>query len=110
MVSFQDTEWKVFPRFLPLVCSTILLGKDDSRSCVEIKNSKAADEATLERQHGSARSSSLGRKLDPALKSWMDNVIIPALVREYLAEIEKRKRLATTGVSELTSDKDGDES
>ncbi len=49
----------------------------------------------------------LGKRLDPALKSWMDNVIIPALVREYLAEIEKRNRLATTGGSEVTSDKDG---
>ncbi|MGB6688882.1 MAG: hypothetical protein WBE76_13685 [Terracidiphilus sp.] len=39
----------------------------------------------------------------------MDNVIIPALVREYLAEIEKRNQLATTRVSEVTSDKDGEE-
>jgi hypothetical protein len=109
MVSFQDTEWKVFPRFLPAVRSTLLLGKDDSRSRVEIKNISARDEATLERQSASVRSSSLGRKLDPALKSWMDNVIIPALVREYLAEIEKRNRLATTGAAELTSNKDGDE-
>ncbi len=30
------------------------------------------------------------RKLDPALKSWLDNVIIPALVREYLAEMRSR--------------------
>jgi hypothetical protein len=109
MVSFQDTQWKVFPRFLPLVRSTLLLGKDVSRSCVEIQKTKTGDEATLERPPGPARSSALGRKLDPALKSWMDNVIIPALVREYLAEIEKLNRLATTGVSELTSDKDGDE-
>src|ERR1700735_1286730 len=109
MVSFQDTEWKVFPRFLPLVRSTLLLGKDASRSCVEINYNKTGEYAALERRPGPARSSGLGRKLDPALKSWMDNVIIPALVREYLAEIEKRNRLATTGVSELTSDKDGDE-
>jgi hypothetical protein len=40
----------------------------------------------------------------------MDNVIIPALVSEYLAEMEQRNRLATTGLSEVTSDKDGDES
>jgi hypothetical protein len=39
----------------------------------------------------------------------MDNVIIPTLVREYLAEIEKRNRLATIGGSEVTSDKDGNE-
>jgi hypothetical protein len=46
-------------------------------------------------------------RLDPALKSWLDNVIIPALVRDYLAEIEKQNRLATTGGSELPSDQDG---
>jgi hypothetical protein len=39
----------------------------------------------------------------------MDNVIIPALVRQYLAEIEERNRLATNGGSEVTSDKDGNE-
>ena len=76
---------------------------------METRNTKDGDEATLERQSGSARSSGLGKRLDPALKSWMDNVIIPALVREYLAEIEKRNRLATTGGSEVTSDKDGNE-
>jgi hypothetical protein len=72
-------------------------------------NTKDGSEATWERQPGSARSSALGKRLDPALKSWMDNVIIPALVREYLAEIEKRNRLATIGGSEVTSDKDGNE-
>ncbi|HWF65896.1 MAG TPA: hypothetical protein VN670_01250 [Acidobacteriaceae bacterium] len=45
----------------------------------------------------------------PTPKSWLDNVIIPALVREYLTEIKKQNRLATTGPSEVTSDKDGDE-
>lgn len=79
------------------------------RVCVETRNTKSGDEAALERQSGSTRSSGLGKRLDPALKSWMDNVIIPALVREYLAEIEKRDRLATTSVSEVTSDKDGNE-
>lgn len=58
----------------------------------------------LERQRGSARSASAGRRLDPALKSWLDTVIIPALVREYIAEIEKHNRLAMTGDSELPSD------
>lgn len=47
-------------------------------------------------------------KLDPALRSWLDNVIIPALVREYVAEIEQRNRLATTSGSELPSDQDGE--
>lgn len=76
---------------------------------MEIERTRNGHEATLDRQTNSARSSSLGKKLDPALKSWMDNVIIPALVSEYLAEMEQRNRVATTGVSELTSDKDGDE-
>ena len=75
---------------------------------MEIKNTKAGMKQCWSGSQARRDRSSLGRKLDPALKSWMDNVIIPALVREYLAEIEKRNRLATTGVSELTSDKDGD--
>lgn len=76
---------------------------------MESRNTKNGDEAAMERQSSSARSSGLGKRLDPALKSWMDNVIIPALVREYLVEIEKRNRLATTSVLEVTSDKDGNE-
>jgi len=76
---------------------------------VEIERAKNGHEATADRRSGSARSSSLGKKLDPALKSWMDNVIIPALVSEYLAEMEQRNRVASTVVSEVTSDKDGDE-
>ena len=37
-----------------------------------------------------------GATLDPALKSWLDNVIIPALLREYLELVraESRKALA----------------
>lgn len=37
-----------------------------------------------------------GYLLDPALKSWLDNVIIPALLREYveLVRAENRKALA----------------
>ena len=72
-----------------------------------IKNEKGA---TLKKQPGSTRSSSAGKRLEPALKSWLDNVIIPALVREYLAEIKTRNRLAMTGPSEVTSDKDGNQS
>jgi hypothetical protein len=62
--------------------------------------------ATLERQRGSVRPVSVGKRLDPALKSWLDNVIIPALVREYVAETEKHNRLARAGGSELPSDQD----
>ena len=74
------------------------------RRCVEVKNAKNGNMVTLERQSGFTRSVGVGKRLDPALKSWLDNVIIPALVREYLAEIEQQNRLATTGVSELPSD------
>ncbi len=30
-------------------------------------------------------------KLSPELKSWIDGVIVPVLVREYLAELEHEK-------------------
>ena len=35
-------------------------------------------------------------KLDPALKGWLDNVIIPALLQEYLRQLpsENQKNLA----------------
>lgn len=72
-----------------------------------IRNAKNESGVIPEKRPGSTRSSSAGKRLDPALKSWLDNVIIPALVREYLDEIKKRNRLATIGPSELTSDKDG---
>jgi hypothetical protein len=77
------------------------------RSCVEVNHAKNGSEPTPERQSGVGRSVSSGKrsvKLDPALKSWLDNVIIPALVREYIAETEKHNRLAMTGGSELPSD------
>ena len=74
---------------------------------MEVKTTKSGSGAESERQRSSTRSTRLGKRLDPDLKSWLDNVIIPALVREYLAEIKKQNRLATTGPSEVTSDKDG---
>ena len=76
---------------------------------MDIKSANDRNKTALVRQLDSSRPSSLGKKLDPALKSWMDNVIIPALVREYLAEMEKRNRLATTSFSEVSFDKDGDQ-
>jgi hypothetical protein len=35
-------------------------------------------------------------KIAPGLKDWIDNVIVPALVREYLAEIQQQNKLALT--------------
>ena len=69
------------------------------------KGSKDGNGILQEKQRNSARSARLGKRLDPDLKSWLDNVIIPALVREYLAEIKQQNRLATTVPSEVTSDK-----
>ena len=33
--------------------------------------------------------------LTPQLKSWLDNVVVPALVREYMSRLEPEKSLAT---------------
>ena len=40
------------------------------------------------------------RKIDPALKEWIDNVIVPALVRLYLAECGSRQDNGRTPISE----------
>ncbi len=77
------------------------------------KRAKNDTGRTLEKEpgtaaHGGARSHPI--KLNPALKSWLDNVIIPALVEEYLAEIEQKNRLAITGGSEVRSNKEGEKS
>ena len=32
-----------------------------------------------------------GNRLSPELKGWLDNVVVPALVREYLNELESKK-------------------
>lgn len=72
---------------------------------MEVKNARNG-ESNVEQLYSSARRPSR-KRLDPALKSWLDNAIIPALVREYLAEMEKQNRLATAGGSELPSDQDG---
>lgn len=81
------------------------LDTDDSRDSVADEGSKDGNGILKEKQRKAARSARLGKRLDPDLKSWLDNVIIPALVREYVAEIKQQNRLATTGSSEVTSDK-----
>jgi hypothetical protein len=35
-----------------------------------------------------------GSTLDPALKNWLDNVVIPALLREYLEQVRAASRKA----------------
>ena len=36
----------------------------------------------------------LGARLDPGVRSWIRNVIVPAMVREYIAEHGSRNSLA----------------
>ncbi len=71
------------------------------------KDTRNGKLVVLEGLPKSSRSARLGKKLNPALKSWLDNVIIPALVREYMADMGKRNNLATTGDSEVLSKQDG---
>ena len=38
-----------------------------------------------------------GNGLSPELKSWIDCVVVPALVREYLNELESKKLACSEG-------------
>ena len=38
-----------------------------------------------------------GNGLSPELKSWIDNCLVPALVREYVAELERKKFACSEG-------------
>ncbi len=42
-------------------------------------------------------------QLDPALKAWLDKVIVPVLVREYLTEMRLGKKFASGVEGELES-------
>ena len=55
----------------------------------------------------SLRPMSAGDNLDSALRSWIDNCIVPNLVAEYLASLQGEKRLAAGGdiVAEFRSTK-----
>jgi phosphopantothenoylcysteine synthetase/decarboxylase len=47
---------------------------------------------------------SQGQKHDPTgLKEWIDNVIVPALVREFVAEMQEQNKLALADNSPLLS-------
>jgi hypothetical protein len=46
----------------------------------------------------------LSEQIGPALKSWIDNVIVPALVKAYAAEVERKNGIAsasTLGIESL---------
>jgi hypothetical protein len=59
---------------------------------------------TPERKRASKQSLDRGKKLDPDAKSWLDNVIIPALAREYVKAIQKQNQAKPSSISEMTSD------
>ena len=41
--------------------------------------------------------------LPPAVKDWLDNVVVPALVRQYLLQLEPEKSLATSAGATVQS-------
>ena len=46
----------------------------------------------------------LSEQLSPALKSWLDNVIVPALVKAYVADVERRNgivSISTLGIKSI---------
>ena len=45
-------------------------------------------------QHNTAQKSALS----PELKGWLDRVVVPALVREYVAEMQREKTCAQAGL------------
>jgi hypothetical protein len=42
-------------------------------------------------------------QISPALKSWLDNVIVPALVKAYVAEIDLKNGIASASALGLES-------
>lgn len=87
--------------------SASMHGRQNEGESQRTENAVSSTEVSLMRQAGSMHSKNLRtgpNKLDPALKSWLDNVVIPALVKEYLAEIERQNRLAASGDLEVTSE------
>jgi hypothetical protein len=37
----------------------------------------------------------LSDQINPALKSWIDNVVVPALVKAYIADVERKNGIAS---------------
>lgn len=104
-MSQQDTEWKIFPNFFAQSPSTLLLDDRDFEVRLASRPPNGENRVDGRGRSRSARSARLGKRLNPELKSWLDDVIVPALVREYLAEMRSQNRLATAGPLEVTSDK-----
>ena len=45
----------------------------------------------------------LSEQISPALKSWLDNVIVPALLKAYVAEMERNNGIASVSTLGLES-------
>ena len=45
----------------------------------------------------------VSEQISPALKSWLDDVIVPALVKAYVAELERKNRIAPASTLGLES-------
>jgi hypothetical protein len=45
----------------------------------------------------------LSEQISPALKSWLDNVIVPALVKAYVAQMEQKNGIASASTLGLES-------
>ena len=52
----------------------------------------------------------IGDSLDPALRSWVDNCIVPILVKEYVASLRGGKKLADADKSMAESGTTGSSS
>jgi len=42
-------------------------------------------------------------QISPSLKSWLDDVIVPALVKAYVTELERKNRIAPASTLGLES-------
>jgi hypothetical protein len=60
---------------------TLIGGEFDCGRAMSQMNNEQNIEATETRRSPAIQ----GQPINPALKSWMDNVLVPALVQQYLA-------------------------
>jgi hypothetical protein len=42
-------------------------------------------------------------QINPALKSWIDNVVVPALVKAYIADVERKNGIASASEPRIES-------
>ena len=69
------------------------------RSESEVQNAGSAPGPVVIAAHEVAEPSRK-RRIDAALKAWLDNVIVPALVQQYLAECDSKQDNGRISISE----------